>query len=200
MKKTILLLVCYALLFPMAGAQTTKNMPERHPVLSQDQILANIEQTIEQVRADWKIPGIGVALCKDGEMLLCKGYGVKDWKSGMPVDEHTIFQIGSVSKSFTAAIIAQLVDEGLLKWQDRVIDHLPDFEMYDPWVTEHIEIQDLTSHRSGMRDDIGTYLGNLGYNRDDIYHMLKLMPPAYLYRGDYQYNNITFIWCICTIK
>lgn len=193
MKRLFTLWALLALLAAPAWSQTTKNIPERHPVLTRDQILANIEQTIEQVRADWKIPGLGVALYKDGDILLCKGYGVKSYDSGATVDAHTVFQIGSVSKSFTAAILAQLADEGLLKWTDRVKDHLPDFEMYDPWVTEHIEIQDLTSHRSGMRDDIGTYLGNLGYNRDDIYRMFRLMPPAYTFRGDYQYNNITFI-------
>ena len=192
MKKSILLLVI-ALLAVTAGAQTMKNIPERHPALSQDAIIANIEATIGQVMQDWKIPGMGVALYKDGELLLCKGYGVKDLSTGAPVDAHTLFQIGSVSKSFTAAILAQLADEGLLGWDDRVKDHLPDFELFDPWVTENIQIKDLTSHRTGLRDDIGTYLGNLGYNRDDIYRMLKLMPPAYTFRGDYQYNNITFI-------
>ena len=193
MKRFFLLWTLLALLAVPAWSQTTKNIPERKPVLSQDEILANIEQTVAQVMQDWKIPGMGVALYKDGQTLLCKGYGVKSYDSGAPVDEHTIFQIGSVSKSFTAAVIAQLVDEGLLSWDDRVKDHLPDFEMHDPWVTENIQIKDLTSHRTGMRDDIGTYLGNLGYNRDDIYRMFKLMPPAYTFRGDYQYNNITFI-------
>ncbi len=193
MKRFLTLWALLALLAVPAWSQTTKNIPERHPVLSQEEILTNIDSTVAQVMRDWKIPGMGVALYKDGQTLLCKGYGVKSYDSGAPVDQHTIFQIGSVSKSFTAAVIAQLVDEGLLKWQDRVKDHLPDFEMHDPWVTEHIEIQDLTSHRSGMRDDIGTYLGNLGYNRNDIYRMFKLMPPAYTFRGDYQYNNITFI-------
>ena len=193
MKRTVILWTLLALLAVPTWSQTTKNIPERHPVLSQDEILANIEKTVAQVMQDWKIPGMGVALYKDGQILLCKGYGVKNYETGAPVDEHTIFQIGSVSKSFTAAIIAQLVDEGLLSWDDRVKDHLPDFEMHDPWVTDNIQIKDLTSHRTGMRDDIGTYLGNLGYNRDDIYQMFKLMPPAYTFRGDYQYNNITFI-------
>ena len=193
MKKIALISIVAVLGILSVPAQTTKNMPVRHPVLSQDEIIANIERTIDQVRADWKIPGMGVSIYKDGQVILSKGYGVKDLDSNAPTDAHTLYQIGSVSKSFTAAVIAQLVDEGLLKWEDRVIDHLPDFRMYDPWVTEHIEVKDLTSHRSGMRDDIGTYLGNLGYDRDDIYRMFSLMPPAYTFRGDYQYNNITFI-------
>jgi len=184
-----LVLLCTLPLF----AQTVKNIPERKPVLSNEKILANIDSYVNQVMSEWKIPGAGLSLYKDGQLLMSKGYGVKDYDHNVPVDEHTVFQIGSVSKSFTATVVAQLVDEGLLSWEDKVKDILPDFEMYDPWVTANIQVKDLTSHRSGMRDDIGTYLGNLGYNRDDIYKMFKYMPPAYTFRGDYQYNNITFI-------
>ena len=177
-----------------ANGQTMKNMPEMKQKLSDEEIVANLEAYIAQVCDNWKVPGMGVALCKDGKMVLCKGYGVKNLDNPEDrVTEHTLFQIGSVSKSFTAAVTAQLVDEGLISWDDRVKDILPDFEMWDPWVTANIQVKDLTSHRSGMRDDIGTYLGNLGYNRDDIYQMFKYMPPAYTFRGDYQYNNITFI-------
>lgn len=193
MKKHVLLSASIVFLTLSASAQTTTNIPLRQPVLPQEEIIANIERTIDQVRADWQIPGMGVSIYKDGQVILSKGYGVKDLDSSAPVDDHTLFQIGSVSKSFTAAVIAQLVDEGLLSWEDHVKDLLPDFEMYDPWVTENIQVKDLTSHRTGLRDDIGTYLGNLGYDRDDIYQMFRLMPPAYTFRGDYQYNNITFI-------
>lgn len=196
MKKHIVILIALLLCGAAAPcvAQTMSNVPERSPKLSQEEILSNVESYIEQVRADWLVPGMGVSIYKDGKVILCKGYGVKDLDHpANVVDEHTLFQIGSVSKSFTAAVTAQLVDEGLLSWEDKVKDILPDFEMYDPWVTANIQVKDLTSHRSGMRDDIGTYLGNLGYNRDDIYHMFKYMPPAYTFRGDYQYNNITFI-------
>ena len=193
MKRTAIIFTSIFLLATSLNGQTTNNIPERHPAIPKDKIIENIEQTIEQVRSDWKIPGMGVSVYKDGEVILSKGYGVKSLETREPVDEHTLFQIGSVSKSFTAALLAQLVDEGLLKWEDKVKTHLPDFEMYDPWVSENLQVKDLTSHRTGLRDDIGTYLGNLGYDRGDIYRMLRLMPPAYTFRGDYQYNNITFI-------
>ena len=106
MKRFLTLWALLALLAVPAWSQTTKNIPERHPVLSQEEILTNIDNTVAQVMQDWKIPGMGVALYKDGQTLLCKGYGVKSYDSGAPVDQHTIFQIGSVSKSFTAAVIA----------------------------------------------------------------------------------------------
>lgn len=177
-----------------AFAQTAKNIPERHQVLSDEQIVENVDKYAEQVRRDWKIPGMAVTLKKDGKVLLMKGYGVKDSaRLADKIDENTLFQIGSVSKSFTGAVIASLVDEGLLHWEDTVKNILPDFEMYDPWVTEHMQLKDLTSHRTGLKEQAGTYIPNLGYDRDDVYKMLKLMKPVYTFRGDYQYNNITFI-------
>lgn len=183
-----------AAILPAAFAQTSKNIPERVQVLSDEEIVANLDSYIEKVRTDWKIPGMGVTLMKDGNILLMKGYGVKDsTRMDDPVDENTIFQIGSVSKSFTAAVIASLVDEGLLKWDDTVKSILPDFEMYDPWVTENLQVKDLTSHRTGLGGQVGTYIPNMGYDRDDVYKMLKFIRPAYTFRGDYQYNNITFI-------
>lgn len=176
-----------------AFAQTAKNIPERHQVLTDEQIVENLEKYIEQVRTDWKIPGMGVTLEKDGRILLMKGYGVKDSTTMAKVDESTLFQIGSVSKSFTGAVVASLVDEGLLSWEDTVKNILPDFEMYDPWVSEHMQVKDLTSHRTGLKEQAGTYIPNLGYDREDVYKMLKYMKPVYTFRGDYQYNNITFI-------
>lgn len=160
----------------------------------QQAIIKNIDSYIEQVRTDWKIPGMGVVFIKDDSVIFSKGYGVKNLsKPDEKVDSHTLFQIGSVSKSFTAAVLAQLVDEGLLKWEDTVKNILPDFEMYDPWVSSHLQVKDLTSHRTGLGGQVGTYIPNMGYDRDDVYQMLRLLKPAYTFRGAYQYNNITFI-------
>lgn len=192
MKRVLTAVILIAAIFS-TNAQTDKNIPSRQQVLSDEEIVAGLNSYIEQVRSDWKIPGMGVTLMKDGKILLMKGYGVKDYATGEKVDKSTLFQIGSVSKSFTSALIASLVDEGLLHWEDTVKNILPDFEMYDPWVSENMQIKDLTSHRTGLKEQAGTYIPNMGYDRDDIYRMLKLMKPVYTFRGDYQYNNITFI-------
>lgn len=194
MKRSIFLILLIALTIGPALAQTSENIPTRHQVLTDEQIVENIDKYAEQVRLDWKIPGMAVTLKKDGKVLLMKGYGVKDSaRLADKVDENTLFQIGSVSKSFTAAVVASLVDEGLLSWEDTVKNILPDFEMYDPWVSQHMQIKDLTSHRTGLQEQVGTYIPNMGYDRDDVYRMLKLLKPVYTFRGDYQYNNITFI-------
>ncbi|MBR2477792.1 MAG: serine hydrolase, partial [Bacteroidales bacterium] len=112
---------------------------------------------------------------------------------GEPIDVNTVFQIGSVSKSFTATIMGQLVDEGLVKWTDTVKNILPEFKYYDPYVTENMQVIDVMTHRTGIGGQVGTYFPNLGYDRDDCFKMLALIKPAYSFRGDYQYNNSTFL-------
>ncbi len=189
--KRFLMLTLLALLSFGAIAQITSTAPADRNYSTE---IANIDNYIQKVMNDWKIPGMGVVIMKDGKILLEKGYGLKDLlKPDSHVDENTLFQIGSTSKSFTAAVMAQLVDEGLVNWEDTVKNILPDFEMYDPWVTANMQVKDIMTHRSGLAGQIGTYIPNLGYDRDDIYQMFKLIPPAYSFRGDFQYNNITFI-------
>jgi Beta-lactamase class C and other penicillin binding proteins len=188
---------------------------------SKQQLANNINNYIEQVKDTWQLPGLAAAFYIDGEVILSKGYGIKEQvpadgigykgsrvddrkiasggfkgvvnRANSPIDNNTVFQIGSVSKSFTATVMASLVDEKKIKWEDTVKNILPDFKMYDSWVTENMQVKDIMTHHTGLAEQAGTYFPNLGYNRDDIYKMLALMKPAYSFRGDYQYNNITFI-------
>jgi len=197
MKKSISFLACL-LLAITAGAQ----QPQAD----------SLEQYVNKVMAEWKIPGMAVAIEKDGKVLFCNGFGVKELQGAVPfgdkadmiyppcanpdkgifVDEHTLFQIGSTSKSFTGALMAELVDEGKVSWEDTVKNILPDFEMYDPWVTANMQVKDIMTHRFGIAEQAGTYIPNLGYDRDDIYRMFKYLKPAYSFRGDFQYSNIAF--------
>ncbi len=165
------------------------------PSAAQDNqaICAEIERYAQQIMSDWQIPGMAIAIAKDGELIYKKGFGVKSLEGKQPVDENTVFQIGSVSKSFTAALVAMLVDEGKLSWNDPVRKHLPDFEMYDPWVSENLLVKDIMVHRTGLPGQAGTYIPNLGYDRDDIYRMLHIIKPSTSVRTSYDYNNITFI-------
>jgi CubicO group peptidase (beta-lactamase class C family) len=142
---------------------------------------------------DWIIPGMAVAILKDGDVIMKKGFGTKSPDEFLPINENTVFQIGSVSKSFTAALVAMLVDEGKLKWSDKIIDHLPDFKMYDSLATKSMQVRDIMTHRSGLHGQAGTYIPNLGYDRNDIYSMLQYMKPQTELRSTYAYNNITFI-------
>lgn len=159
----------------------------------QDAIVSQIDEYVAKVRADWHIPGLSFAVIKDGKVLLSKGYGVREFGKNVPVDENSIYQIGSVSKSFTASVMASLVDEGLVSWNDTVKNILPDLDLYDDWVENNLLVKDLMTHKTGIQGQAGTYIPNLGYDREDIYQMLHLLKPAYSFRNVYSYNNITFL-------
>ncbi|MCP2521141.1 beta-lactamase family protein, partial [SCandidatus Aminicenantes bacterium Aminicenantia_JdfR_composite] len=105
---------------------------------------------MEKVRKEWEVPGLAVALVKDRKMIFAKGYGVRKLGEYTPVTPETLFGIASNTKAFTAAALAILVDEGKIKWDDPVIKYLPDFCMYDPYVTREITVRDLLTHRSGL--------------------------------------------------
>lgn len=112
-------------------------------------------QTIDTYLArslkDWQVPGMAVAIVKDGEVWLVKGYGVKETGKTSPVDENTLFAIAaSNTKAFIASALARLVDEGKLKWKDKVKDHIPYFGLYDPYATAETTIEDLLCHRVGL--------------------------------------------------
>ena len=181
------LLTTLTLIFSVATfaaiAQETKN----------EDIIANIDAYTQQVCKDWSIPGLSLAISKDGQTIFAKSYGVEDIKTQVPVTNESVYQIGSVSKSFTAGIMASLVDDGLVEWSDTVKNILPDFDLFDDWVENNITVDELMLHRTGIKGQAGTYIPNLGYNRDDIYQMLKYIKPAYSFRDVYAYNNITFI-------
>lgn len=142
----------------------------------------------------WKVPGMAIAIVKDDRVVLAKGYGVRDVNKGGAVDENTLFAIASNSKAFNAAALAMLVDEGRLKWDDRVIDYLPYFQLYDPYVTYDMRIRDLLSHRSGL----GTFSGDLlwwasTYSAEEVVRRARYLKPAAPFRAKYGYSNIMFL-------
>ncbi|HOO42294.1 MAG TPA: serine hydrolase [Bacteroidales bacterium] len=146
-----------------------------------------------KVAKDWNITGSALAVIKNDSVVFARGFGEQRNDSGIPVTENTVFQIGSVSKSFTATLMAMLADEGLVGWEDPVKWYLPDFALYDPWVTENMQVRDLFLHRSGLPAQAATYIPCLGYDRNDVYRLLKYIPPANSFRTTYGYNNAMFI-------
>ena len=101
-----------------------------------DSVIQALDKYIEQVRVQWTVPGLSVAVVQGGDLLLAKGYGVKEKGQPDPVNENTVYQIGSVSKSFTSALMAMMVEDSLVRWEDRVKDILPDFNPVDSVVRE----------------------------------------------------------------
>jgi CubicO group peptidase (beta-lactamase class C family) len=156
--------------------------------------LRALDAYVDQARADWNVPGLAVAIVKDGQVVFEKGYGTRHRFEGGAVDEHTLFAIASNTKAFTSAAIAMLVDEGKLRWDTRVADVLPWFEVRDPWVTREMRVRDLLSHRSGF----GTFSGDLlwygtSYSAEEVVRRLRHLEPAGGFRESYRYNNLMFI-------
>ena len=156
--------------------------------------LAAIDREIAKAREDWQVPGLAVAIVKDGAVIHAKGYGVRELGKPEPVDADTLFAIASNSKAFTAAALAILVDEKKLSWDDRVTTYLPYLELYDPWVTHELRVRDLLSHRTGL----GTFSGDLlwygtPYSREEILRRARFLQPTADFRAGYRYNNLMFI-------
>jgi len=143
----------------------------------------------------FEVPGMAVAIVKDGKILVAKGYGVRKLGDPTPVDEFTMFGIGSNTKAFTTAALATLVDEGKLSWDDPVYQRLPGFVMYDPYVSHEMTIRDLLTHRSGMGLGEGDLLfwPQSTYTRDEIIHKLRYMKPHSSFRSHYAYDNLLYM-------
>ncbi|MFO0942525.1 MAG: DUF6265 family protein [Pirellulales bacterium] len=157
-------------------------------------MIAEIDQYIQKVQKDWEVPGIAVAVVQGDKVLLSQGYGVRDINTKQPVDDQTLFAIASNSKAFTAAAIAILVDDGKLNWDDRVIKHLPNFQMPDPWITREMTVRDLLCHRSGMDTFSGDLLWyDTNYTPDQIIERIRFLKPVSSFRSRYGYQNLMYI-------
>ena len=143
----------------------------------------------------FEVPGMAVAAVKDGKILLTKGYGLRKLGDPTPVDEFTMFGIGSNTKAFTTAALATLIDQGKLAWDDPVYQRLPGFVMYDPYVSHEMTIRDLLTHRSGMGLGEGDLLfwPRSTYTRDEIIHKLRFMKPHSSFRSHYAYDNLLYM-------
>ena len=159
---------------------------------AQDAPLQGLDEYINKARAEWEIPGLAIAIVKDDKVVFAKGYGVRKLGDPTPVNERTLFAIGSAGKAFTAAALAMLVDEGKIKWDDPVTKHLKGFALYDPYVTREITIRDLLSHRTGF--DRGEFLWyGSTFDRAEILRRLRYQKPTYSFRSTFTYNNIMLL-------
>ncbi|MCI0390821.1 MAG: serine hydrolase [Acidobacteria bacterium] len=147
---------------------------------------------VEQVMKDWHVPGIAVAIVKDGKVVYAKGYGYRDVKKGLKVTPDTLFAIGSCSKAFTATALAILVDEGKLDWDKPLRDYLPDFRLSDAFATQHMRPRDLVTHQSGLpRHDLVWYGSPL--SRKELFERLQYLEPSKPLHAKFQYNNLMFM-------
>ena len=155
-----------------------------------------IDRLVTAAMQEFSVPGVAVGVIKDGVVVHAAGYGVRELGLDAPVDTETLFRIASTSKAFTTASLAMLVDEGKLDWNDKVVDHIPDFALYDPWVTQEFTILDLLTHRSGLVSGAGDLMlwpKPNRFTREDIIHGLRYFKPESAFRTEYAYDNLLYI-------
>ena len=142
--------------------------------------------------AEWKVPGLGVAIVEDGKTVFARGYGWRNVEQQLPVTPDTLFAIGSNTKSFTATLLAMQVDEGALAWDAPIRTVLPEFSLHDPVATAEMTAVDLLSHRSGLpRHDLFWYA--TGKSRTELIAGLHHLEPSASFRSTYQYQNLMFL-------
>jgi CubicO group peptidase (beta-lactamase class C family) len=155
-----------------------------------------IDSLVEKTLKTFDVPGIAVAIVKDGKIIHEKGYGVTSLNTMQKMNEHTRFGIASNSKAFTVAALGILIDEGKLNWDDKVTDYIPEFKLYAPYVTENFTIRDLLTHRSGLglgAGDLMIWPDSSTFTLKDIIHNLRFLKQTSQFRTKYDYDNLLYI-------
>jgi CubicO group peptidase (beta-lactamase class C family) len=178
----LLLLSALALAAPLAAQKPVTTPPK------------DLDRFVEATMQEFGVPGIALAVVKDGKVVLARGYGVKKLGTAEQVDAQTQFGIASNTKVFTAVALGILVEQGKLGWDKPVINYLPWFAMYDPFVTRELSIRDLLVHRSGLGLGAGDLLWwpASTYDRKEIARRLRYIKPATSFRTAYAYDNVLY--------
>ena len=182
-------------LLPVPGALAAVLLLTTGVLGAQAGLPKDLDAYVGRAMKVFDVPGLSLAIVKDGKVVAAKGYGLKKMGQAGRVDENTLFSIGSTTKAFTAALLATLVDEGKIAWDDPVYQRLPGFQMYDPYVAHELSIRDLITHRSGMGMGEGDllFIPTTTFTREDIVHRLRFMKPATSFRSRYAYDNLLYI-------
>lgn len=161
-----------------------------------DEKIKEIDDYANTVMTTWKASGAGmaIAIVNNDKAVMTKGYGFRELGKPEKVDENTLFAIASNTKAFTTASLGILVDDGKLNWNDKVSKYLPEFQMYDPWVTNELTVRDLVSHRSGLDTFSGDLLWyDTTYSTDEMLRRVRYLKPVSSFRTRYGYQNLMFI-------
>ena len=155
---------------------------------------AEYDRLVDAVVEQYHLPGIAVGVIDDGKVVYTRTVGERE--SGKPINTDTLFKIASNSKSMTVTLLARLVEEGKLHWDDPVTKYLPSFRMYDPWVTANMQVGDLLVHHSGLPEGAGDLMlwpQPNDFTTGDVVHGLRYLKPAYSFRAGYGYDNTLYI-------
>lgn len=154
----------------------------------------SLDSYINKGIKDWNIPGLAIAIVKDGKVVVMKGYGIRDLKTKEPVDENTLFMIASNSKLFTATALAQLEYDKKLSLDDKIIKYFPWFRAYDSTTTQLVTVRDMLAHHLGTKTFQGDFtFWNSNYSRDSIMYKMRLLKPTGNFRQQWGYCNSCFL-------
>ena len=151
--------------------------------------LPKLEALAEAAVADGGVPGLAIAVVHDDEVVFLKGFGHREGGKPEAVDADTVFQIASLSKPVSATVVAALVSDGIVSWNSKIADLDPAFRLAEAYPTSELTIRDLFSHRSGLPGTAGDDLEDIGYDRAEILHRLRFVPPLSSFRAGYSYSN-----------
>lgn len=185
------LLLFLTLFLAFSSAAAAQAAPQSAPPAGKDP-LDGLDQFVETLRKDWKVPGVGIAIVKGDQVIFAKGFGERDTERKLPATADTLFAIGSCTKAFTAASVGLLVDDGKVDWDKPLRTYLPSFKMFDDYVTERMTPRDLVTHRSGLpRHDLLWY--GSSFTRREMFDRLRYLEPSRGFREAYQYQNLMFM-------
>ena len=157
---------------------------------------AQLDILIKETLTTFDVPGISVGIFKDGKVVYAKGHGVRSLTNKKDMNDETLVGVASNSKGFTCFALAMMVDAGKLNWDDKVRQHIPEFQLYDAWVTENFTVRDLVTHRSGMglgAGDLMFFPEGSDFDINDVINNVKYLEPESSFRSEFAYNNNMFI-------
>lgn len=158
--------------------------------ISREQI-QEFDSYVEKVRKEWKVPGMSLAVVKGGQVIFKKGYGVRELGKPELVDTRTLFACASTTKAMTVALMGMLVDEGKIKWTDKVQKFLPELQLPDPYVTRELAIRDLLIHNTGI-GSTDFFTGAMDVPVSEMFKRMVLVKPSYPFRAGFEYQNIMY--------
>ena len=151
------------------------------------------DRYVEGAARDWRVPGLAIAVVSGDSLVFAKGYGVAELGKAARATEHTRFAIGSTTKAMTSAALGMLVDEGKLKWDDKVIDYLPELRLYDPYATRELTVRDLLTHRTGLPGtDLFWVVRENQYSIPEMVRRLRYVRPTSSFRSTWAYQNVVY--------
>ncbi len=158
-----------------------------------DQLMQELEPAIVQALKDYQVPAVSLGIVSEGRLVYAKGFGLRDAEKQLPASADTVYSIGSCSKAFTSFLAGTLVDEGLIRWDQRIIDIYPEFRLWDDHATLNLTMRDLMSHRSGMPQHDLMWYNSSTLTRMEVMRRLRHLQPSCDIRERYQYNNLMYL-------